>query len=299
MITSKQIEAFDTMFGRGVLAAARDETCQRKNAWPLEHINVTSAEILRLLIQHGANPLERDNRGITLLHWAAGTGNLEAVKELLPFFPNVVLELTERDGATPLHWAAAGANSKEFGTGGHTEVCRYLLSQCETPSSNVTTKQYVNRLTYDGNSPLMWASWSGTLDTVKMMIRNRADSKVANRNGCTVAHWASSGGNLQVCEYLGKVVGVNFFEPNYGGNTPLTHAVAFGRAEIVQWIREQAMGEDDEIAARLAEDFFVWTNGDAKRTQVLQLFQDDYWDDGVKDEDISISKAQELELEQY
>lgn len=153
IITSKQIEAFDTMFGRGLLAASRGELVQAYNTWPLEHINVTSAEILRLLIQHGANPLERDNRGVTLLHWAAGTGNLEAVKELLPCFPNGVMERTERDGATPLHWAAAGANSKEFGTGGHSEVCRYLLSQCRT----IGIKQYVNELTYDGNSPLMWA----------------------------------------------------------------------------------------------------------------------------------------------
>jgi len=47
----------------------------------------------------------------------------------------------------------------------------------------------------------------------------------------------------------------------------------------VQWIREQAKGEDDEIAARLAEDFYIWTNGDSKRQQVLQLFQDGFWDE--------------------
>lgn len=222
MITPKQIEAFDTIFGRGVLAAARDELCQWNNTWPLDHVNVTSTKILALLIQHGANPLERDNRGVSLLHWAAGTGNLDAVKELLPHFPEGVLELTERDGATPLHWAAAGANSKEFGTGGHTEICRYLLSQCEKASSKVTTKSYVNQVTYDGNSALMWASWAGTLDTVKLMVRNRANSKVKNRNGCTVAHWAASGGNLEVCEYLRNVMDVDFYQPNDGGNTPLT-----------------------------------------------------------------------------
>ncbi len=297
MITSKQIEAFDTVFGRGILAAARDEICQADNTWPLKHVNISSAGLIELAIQHGANPLERDNRGGSLLHWAAGTGNLEAIKVLLPYFPKGILEQTERDGATPLHWAAAGANSKEFGIGGHHEVCDYLLSMCGVdPQSNITTKILVNQLTKDGNSPLMWASWSGTLETVKLLVRTRADVRVANRNGCTVAHWAASGGNLEVCQYLADVVGVDFFVPNYGGNSPLTHAVAFGRLDVVQWL-QVAGSEKDEIAAALAQDFCVWAEGDEKRRQVLKLFQDDYWNVNSNDEE-NVAMELELQLEQ-
>eukprot|EP00539_Tryblionella_compressa_P004060 CAMPEP_0178750382 /NCGR_PEP_ID=MMETSP0744-20121128/9947_1 /TAXON_ID=913974 /ORGANISM="Nitzschia punctata, Strain CCMP561" /LENGTH=385 /DNA_ID=CAMNT_0020403925 /DNA_START=596 /DNA_END=1749 /DNA_ORIENTATION=- len=280
-ITAKQIESFDFIFSRGVLAAARDELVQWNNTWPLDHINITSAEILRLLIQHGANPLERDVRGSSLLHWAAGTGNLKAVKELLSYFPKGLLETTERDGATPLHWAAAGANSKEFGTGGHVDVCQFILLECDlqrrqqirnnhTGGTNTifTAKDLVNQRTKDGNSPLMWAAWSGSLDTVKLMIRHRAQWDLANRNGCTVAHWAASGGNLEVCKYLFDVVGVDFFVPNDGGNTPLTHAVAFGRVDVIQWLRELAAEMDDQdddvIAAQLAADFVGW----AKHTDV-------------------------------
>lgn len=281
-VTSKKIEAFDALFGRGILAAARNEVCQWNNTWPLQHVNISSAELIELALQHGANPLERDNRGSTLLHWAAGTGNLEAIKVLLPYFSSKgITERTERDGATPLHWAAAGASSKEFGTGGQTEVCRYLLSMCgapHSPQSNITTKELVNQLTKDGNSPLMWASWSGTLETVKLMVRTRADPKVVNRNGCTVAHWAASGGNLEVCKYLADVVEVDFFAPNHGGNTPLSHAVAFGRLDVTRWLREKAVGGcgNDTVAAALAEDFFVWTDGDERRKQILKLFQDEY-----------------------
>jgi ankyrin repeat protein len=300
-ITSKQIEAFDTMFGRGLLAAARNEICQVGNEWPLEYLNISSAELIGLNLKHGANPQERDNRGSSLLHWAAGTGNLEAVQVLLPYFRKGILEVTERDGATPLHWATAGANSKEFGTGGHTDVCRYLLAQCSEPGSNVTTKELVNQLTKDGNSPLMWASWSGTLDTVKLMVRTRADYKVANRNGCTAAHWAASGGNLEVCKYLADIVGVDFFTPNYGGNTPLTHAVAFGRLDVVQWLRDRMAkeGEHDEVAAALAENFCNWKVGDERRKDIMKLFQDDYWDATNDDgESISIDMDQALEFDQ-
>ena len=253
-VTSGQIEAFQFIFGRGLLAAARDELVQANNTWPLEHINITSKEILQLLIQHGANPLEKDTRGTTLLHWAAGTGNLDAFEILLPYFPYRLLEKTERDGATPLHWACAGANSKEFGTGGHYLLCQYLLSECEKEMT-LSTKELVNEQTKDGNTPLMWAAWSSSLDTVKLMVRYRARWDLSNRNGCTVAHWAASGGNLEVCKYLGEVVGVDFFVPNLGGNTPLSHAVAFGRLDVVRWLRERATSlqedQDDIIAKQL------------------------------------------------
>lgn len=52
----------------------------------------------------------------------------------------------------------------------------------------------LNSQTKDGNTVLMWAAWSRSLDIVKFLVRNRADATSVNQNGCTVAHWASSGG---------------------------------------------------------------------------------------------------------
>jgi ankyrin repeat protein len=268
-VSPKEVEAFDALFQRGLMAAARDELTQWNNTWPLEHVNITGGQMVDLLIQHGANPLETDARGATLLHWAAGSGNLQACQVLLPFFEDGALTACERDGATPLHWAAAGADAREFGIGGHVDVCQYLIDS--TPAK----KELVNQPTKDGNSALMWAAWSGTLDAVKLLVRNRAYSLCSNRNGCTVAHWATSGGSLDTCRYLKDVVGIDFERPNNGGNTPLTHAVAFGRVDIVEWLRTEVItGEDDRIAAQLARDFVDWTEGDKERQQVLDLFGD-------------------------
>lgn len=55
-------------------------------------------------------------------------------------------------------------------------------------------RMLVNSQTKDGNTVLMWAAWSRSLDIVKFLVRNRADATTTNRNGCSVAHWASSGG---------------------------------------------------------------------------------------------------------
>ena len=305
-ITSKQVEAFDALFGRGLMAAARNELVQHNNTWPLQYVDVTAARMMDLLIRHGANPKQLDFRGVSLLHWAAGTGHLEAVQVLLAWQAreneriktssttncttsqqqtdrlDIFHTVTQRDGATVLHWAAAGAKAREFGCGGHVHVCQYLLEHVDSGRR----KEYVNLLTKDGNSALMWAAWSGTLETVKLLVRHRARSDHANRNGCTVAHWAASGGNVEVCKYLFHTVGVDFTVGNHGGNTPLTHAVAFGRSEVVKWLREEVLkgsAEDDETAFNLAQDFVHWTDGDERRQQVLKLFQDWYSFDDAGD----------------
>jgi ankyrin repeat protein len=272
VITPKRIEAFDALFGRGILAAARNDLVQSNNTWSLDTINITSSQLIRLLIQHGANVHERDYRGVPLLHWAAGTGNTDALHEILPHLSETVWIVTERDHATPLHWAVAGASAREFGTGGHVEVCRALLAYVHPESA----KDYVNQQTLDGNSPLMWAAWSGSLETVKLLVRNRADATIVNRNGCSVAHWAASGGNEQVCRYLFNAAGVDFTISNDGGHTPLTHAVAFGRAAVVEWLRKEVVNDEDDAAYSLAQDFVHWDASDKRRKKVLELFEE--WD---------------------
>ena len=278
-ITPEQVEAFDTLFSRGLMSAARNDAETVDSIQQLAiKANVSSSEMVKLLVRAGANPLEKDVRGVSLVHWAAGAGNLDGLVELIDFLPGGIEEALElkadRDGASPLHWASAGAKSKEFGCGGHIDVVRFFLDKC--PQEN--TKALVNMLTKDGNSVLMWAAWSGSLDVCKLLVRNRADTTVANRNGCTVAHWAASGGNLEVCKYLHDVMKVDFTANNYAGNTPLSHAVAYGRADVVEWLRNEVCTDDDDGRAEdLALDFVKWTEGDSDRMKVYDLFNNDDW----------------------
>lgn len=272
-VTPRQVEAFDALFQRGMMAAARDDMDNSNVTQHSRHVNVTSAQMIRLLIKHGGNPVEKDVRGVSLMHWAAGAGNLDGLKELVDALPGGIEEAVHmkagRDGATPLHWAAAGAKPKEFGCGGHTDMCKFILENCAGDEKNA-----VNTLTKDGNSVLMWAAWSATLDAVKLLIRHRADPTAQNRNGCTVAHWAASGGNLEVCKYLSETVGVDFKIENYAGNTPLSHAVAYGRADVVRWLREEVCAKDEDgRAEELAGEFVGWI-GDEKRKKVFDLFQE-------------------------
>jgi ankyrin repeat protein len=278
-ITSQHIEAFEAIFTRGLLAAVRNEF----PAWAWNVLpNITAVQVTTLLIQHGANVYERDHRGASLLHWACGFGQVSTVPLLLKYIS--VSDRATRCGSTPLHWTSAGCNAREFGTGGHVLVSQQLLTHLAEEnfrSDHKSIKEYVNIPTYDGNTALMWAAWSGSLDTVKLLVRNLADVSTKNRNGCGVEHWSSSGGNLKVCRYLAEVCNVDFTTPNFGGNTPLTHAVAFGRTDIVNWLlqRQQKQNEnkDDVLARSLAQDFVAWEPSNDHRKGILQLFESDGW----------------------
>ena len=279
IITPKQVDAFDSLFLRGIMAAARDD--MDPQGQHLQHVNITACDMIYLLTRHGSNPLETDVRDISLLHWAAGSGQTGALRQLIQALPGGIEEAVklsaDRDGASILHWAAAGAKSKSFGCGGHIDVCRFLMDNC---GGRKVQRDVVNKLTKDGNSVLMWAAWSGTLDVVKLMVRHRADPHKKNRNGCSVAHWASSGGNLEVCKYLHDTIDVDFTEPNYAGNTPLSHAVAYGRTDVVSWLKNDVKVDDvDGRAQDLAINLFSWDTieeGDERR-EAFSLFNDD-WD---------------------
>jgi len=307
-ITAERVEAFDALFQRGILSAARNDWPNNDGTDNRRTADITPGQMVRLLIHNGANPLETDVRGISLLHWAAGCGNGDALEALAAAaFPAaaarggalreaaVRLE-AERDGATVLHWAAAGANPKSFGCGGHPDVCRAVLSPSDDPysddgdiSSSAATRELVNACTKDGNSVLMWAAWSGSLPVVRLLIdHHNAQTSVGNRNGCTVAHWAASGGDLGVCCYLAEVAGVEFVRVvNDAGNGPLDHAVAYGRVDVVRWLlelkgeRERVGGGGDSNngscrAYDLALDFVKWEGGggSGRRKKVFDLFPD-------------------------
>ena len=310
---------FDTTFQRGILSAARNEMIHHNNnnndnsifqlhpEYPSKsklHSFISSEQMIYLLIRHGANPFETDIRDISLYHWAAGSGNVQGLKILIQMTLSQGLEealqiKAHRDGATLLHWAATGAQAKNFGTGGHYDVCRYFLdfflvqqqqqqqsSSSSDPSVSSSSnkkllheKDVVNACTKDGNSVLMWAAWSGSFDVVKLLIRHRADVLIQNRNGCTVAHWAASGGNLELCRYLYDILGVDFSIANYAGNTPLSHAMAYGRKDVVRWLLEEVGVQDVGDRARLlAIDMMQWSSGsdDAKENKdvTMDLFGD-------------------------
>ena len=190
-------------------------------------------EALRLLLESGWRAeLDRDRRGASALHMAAGHGHTPALAELLG---SMAVDDRTDDGATPLHFAVAGMRSRRgpgqdngFGTGGHLGTASALLDHGADPAAATAT---------EGNCIVHWAAWAGGVPLLKLLLEGAGggggavvDVHARNAKGCTVAHWAASSGALASCRYLADTHGVDFGARNAEGNTPLTKARGLPRS---------------------------------------------------------------------
>ena len=71
---------------------------------------------------------------------------------------------------------------------------------------------------------------------MRTLLAAGADAHVANDRGCTCAHWAAAGGDTDTLAYLRDVCRVDLRTPNAAGHTPLEHACAYKRTDIVSWL---------------------------------------------------------------
>jgi ankyrin repeat protein len=206
-------------------------------------------DIMRLLLDHGANVEAHDKGGNTTLHFTASGGDLEVTRMLLEFKAEVNslnqdrytpllmasskgnldisrLLLThgadpfvhDNNGSTPLHLATIGR---------HFEVARSLLEY----------KADVNTLDGGGWTPLHKASqcwWKGDPEIVRLvrlLLDNDANVEVQDKHENTALHFAASEGHLEVvCMLLEFKAEVD--SRNQDRSTPLLIASSKGNLEI-------------------------------------------------------------------
>ncbi|MCG8340703.1 MAG: ankyrin repeat domain-containing protein, partial [Cytophagales bacterium] len=174
-------------------------------------------EQVKLLLSQGAAINATDKDGWTPLHWAAKNGHQAVVAYLKERGADI--NATCKYGGTPLHWAAQN---------GQKELAEYL--QSEGADTNATCKY--------GGTPLHWAAKNGQKELVEYLLAQKAGINAKTKDGWTPLHWAAAKGHQALVEYLLEQ-GADSKAVDEAGRTPLHWAAAKGHQVVVAYLKEQ------------------------------------------------------------
>ncbi|GMG09608.1 unnamed protein product [Aspergillus oryzae] len=187
-------------------------------------------EIVRTLLEQGADVTMADIDGWTPIYTASHIGHTEVVRLLIENGSNV--NTSESGGCTPVNTACYQ---------GHVETVKLLLKS----GADIYTA------TNKGITPLYAASAGGHIEVVKLLLKWGADIDYANKYGDTPLSASSSKGHPAVSKLLVET-GADIEAKNNFGRTPLHLASLDGHIEIVILLLER----DAYVEAK---DIHEWT----------------------------------------
>lgn len=167
-------------------------------------------EIMRVLLQAGANTKSVDAQKRTPLYYAACKGNLDAIKLLRAY--NAGYALRNRN-LSPLH-AAAAVNA--------VDVVTYFLNELK---ANPNFADVCNR------TALLFAAEKGAIESVNALITAGADVNIARKDGLTPLLIACIMGHDNVVTTLLKQENINL--TSNGSRFAFHYAVAYDQSLIV------------------------------------------------------------------
>ena len=170
-------------------------------------ISTDNTDLVKLLLDRGADAKTKSYVGRTCLHSAADRGDKEICELLIAHGADVNAKIT--GGTTPLHNAAWG---------GHDEVAKLLISKGAEVDAKLDS----------GVTPLFHAAGPGAdhkgKACVETLIAKGANINVTDDQGITLLHTAAFYGNKDVVELLlARDEAVNIKDKR--GNTPLGIAI--------------------------------------------------------------------------
>lgn len=207
------------------------EKSKSKEPQPPENIIVAAEhgrlDLVRALLEGGADPNTVDEVGTSPLHNAAKGGHWDIARLLLE--KNASPRIEDGNRATPLRLAVRA---------GHQEIVRLLL-ECDPPS--IETKE---RETY---RHLRIAAALGHTEIVQLFLDCNTPT-LGRKDDETALHLAAAKGHPDVCELLLKhdkaltrsfwerMTGpsLEVFSKDYSGNTPFAYAVEKGHERVVE-----------------------------------------------------------------
>eukprot|EP01133_Synstelium_polycarpum_P005917 gene5917-6849_t len=139
-------------------------------------------QIVRMLVEGGADTSRRDNNGYNALLHAAQYNEIHSVRYLLDV-GGVHLHSTDNQNHTALHWACYQ---------GHSNMGRYLV--CRGIDVNCVDSQ--------GRTPLHWACHKGHKPTLSMLCSLGADRTIKDRDNKTASDLAAAKNEQDIVDFL-------------------------------------------------------------------------------------------------
>ncbi|PMD61429.1 ankyrin, partial [Hyaloscypha bicolor E] len=140
-------------------------------------------EVVRLLLDQGADVIVADKHGWTPLISAASNGKVDVVKLLLAV-DRVEPDLKDRTGRTPLFYAAKNGNKA---------IIELLLAINRV---DVDSRDYYN------STPLSIAARMGHGDVVALFLTKGHALNIEDNFGRTPLWWAKKNGYLEIADLL-------------------------------------------------------------------------------------------------
>ncbi|KAF6204958.1 hypothetical protein GE061_019125 [Apolygus lucorum] len=162
-----------------------------------------SCEMIQLMLELGADPNAKLSDGVTPLHLAAKVGHRNSVETLLIRQSNILAE--DSKGRTPLSIAIRY---------GHTSIVKLFLNHNKSINLNdfyVTEKRI---------SLLQIASVFGEIEIVKLLVQRGANIDKKDEEGCKAIHYATIGGYADVVKFF-LSAGMDIYDSPGNGNNLL------------------------------------------------------------------------------
>ena len=161
-----------------------------------------------------------DEDGHTLLHCAAGEGQIKVVGLLIE--RGCRIDPVDKNGWTPSIYATAC---------GHVQTVQLLKQQLNEP---LEEQYFIDSVDSRGRSVLHFAASSGDYHLIKMLAEQGLDVNIGDDEGRTPLHYAAVCGQLEsVCTFLRLGGRESMTKIADKGGTPLHQAVGKGHKDIV------------------------------------------------------------------
>ena len=203
-------------------------------------------EIVKLLIKAGADIDHQGTNTFTALYRAIEKNNIEIVDLLIKAGADVNYRI--QGGLTTLYYARNNLNIVKLLINGGADI---------------------NLTDFKGNTPLMYASENGNEDIVEFLIESGADINHQEQNNHTALIKAIFGRNRYIIELLIKA-GADVNAITVSNDTPLIIATDYGMRYIVELLIKAGANLNAEVNGITALELALRTN----KTEIAKILKD-------------------------